>query len=298
MTSSSELDRYFGDIGDAVTLDDVRRYQKRTRDKEYRLRRQKAAQSKIDQVSPRKSWTEVKQMNAAQRTQYVRRLERFNRMPLVGSESGDVIPTRYITQARKLMRAHNKFVERETKRIEGLAPDLWEKYRAKQMGILAHEQSIGGLLTPVDISKMEKPRSLEVAKRRVANYEKRAKHKFGFYRKIQKRNMMYMLERVGEFDLSEVVRNMTSDQFDILSSVLPMWESLSVEYESTSLIRGKDADTRHDDIRSYVYKAYAIGAGRDELKTIASLERTRRKRTASAMRRFRNTPGKTGLEPK
>lgn len=280
------------------SLDDIRLLQKRTRDKEYRLRNQNADQQKIDKVSPRKPWAEVRAMTPQQRASYAKQLDNFNRhQSYVGSASGDVIPKSYITQARKLMVAHNKFVERETKRIQGIAPDLWQKYRAKQKGLLAHQESIGGLLTPVDMSRYEAPRSLEVAKRRVANFEKRAKHDFNFYRKIQKRNMMNMLETVGLWDLSELVRNMTPDQFDIASSVMPIWEILTVEYEVFSRtqpgMRPKYDRDKFEDVRSNLYKAYYVGGRykQSELDTIASLESRRRNRELSAMKRWAKTPG-------
>ena len=273
-----------------ASLDDVRKLQKRTRDKEYRLRKQGATQNKIDDVSPRKTWSEVKAMTPAQRNSYARQLDTFNKKrSFVGSESGDVIPKSYITQAKKFIRAHNKFVQAETSRIQGIAPGLWAQYRSRQKGLLAHEESIGGLLTPIDVSKMTKPRSLAVAKRRVKNFEARAKHDYAFYRKIQKRNMMKMLETVGLNDLSELVRNMTADQFDVASAIMPVWENLSVEYVAAA---SREPGTRYhvsedmcENVRSYLYKAYAIGGGYDESKTVASLERSRAKREMSGLKR-------------
>ena len=167
---------------------------------------------------------------------------------------------------------------------------MWEQYRAHQKGLLAHEESIGGLLTPIDVDKMTEPRSLAVAKRRVKNFEARNKHKFAYYRKIQKRNMMTMLDTLGLSDLSELVRNMTPDQFDVASSVLPIWELMSVEYVSAE---SRDPGTRvrpmssdaFEDIRSYLYKAHAIGGGYDELKVIARLDKTRQKREMAGVKR-------------
>ena len=281
----------------SASLDDIRKLQKRTRDKEYRLRKQNADQEKIAKVSPRKQWSEVLAMTPQQRKSYAKRLNNFNKhQAYVGSASGDVIPKRYIIQARKLMVAHNKFVERETKRIQGIAPQLWEQYRAKQKGLLAHQESVGGLLTLVDMSRYEKPRSLEVAKRRVKNFEARAKHDFKFYRRIQKRSMMSMLETLGLWDLSELVRNMTADQFDVASSVMPIWESLIIEYEEAASRKPgtrhhPDAD-RFESIRSNLYKAYYVGGRfkQSELETIASLEKTRKKRGWTATMRWAKNP--------
>lgn len=263
-----------------VSLDDIRTLQKRARDKEYRLRKQGASQESIDKVSPRESWGSVKAMTPVQRRRYAKQLDRFNKKgAYVGSASGDVIPKSYITQSRKLVKAHNKFVASETKRIQGIAPDLWEQYRARQIGILAHEASIGGLLTPIDVRKMAAPRSLEVAKRRVKNFEARNKRKFGFYRRIQRENMTAMLNELGLYDLSELVRRMGNDQFDVLSSVLPTWEVLTVHYADVS-----SGDEEYADVRSYVYKAYMLGK-KDCKRSLAGLERNRAKRNAKGMAR-------------
>lgn len=263
-----------------VSLDDISTLQKRTRDKEYRLRKQGASQESIDKVSPRESWGSVKAMTPVQRRRYAKQLDRFNKKgAYVGSASGDVIPKSYITQSRKLIKAHNKFVASETKRIQGIAPDLWEQYRARQIGILAHEASIGGLLTPIDVRKMVAPRSLEVAKRRVKNFEARNKRKFGFYRRIQRENMTAMLNELGLYDLSELVRRMGNDQFDVLSSVLPTWEVLTVHYADVS-----SGNEEYADVRSYVYKASMLGK-KDYKRSLAGLERNRAKRNAKGMAR-------------
>lgn len=263
-----------------VSLDDIRRLHKRTCDKEYRLRKQGASQDSIAKVSPRESWGSVKAMTPVQRRRYAKQLDRFNKKSAyVGSASGDVIPKSYITQSRKLIKAHNKFVASETKRIQGIAPDLWEQYRARQIGILAHKPSIGGLLTPVDVRKMVAPRSLEVAKRRVKNFEARNKRKFSYYRRIQRENMTAMLNELGLYDLSELVRRMSNDQFDVLSSVLPMWEVLTVHYADVS-----SDNEEYADVRAYVYKASMLGK-KDYKRSLAGLERNRAKRNAKGMAR-------------
>ena len=278
-----------------ASFDDVRKYQRRTQNKEYRLRKKGAAQEKIGKVSPLKPWSEIKTMNARQRSSYIKQLDNFNknaRFVVAKSKDSDLIPKQYITQAKKLMQAHNKFVAKETKRIKGLAPDLWDEYRAKQKGILAHEESIGGLLTPIDTSKLEPPRSLAAAKRRVASYEKRTKRNFDFYRKIQKRNMMKMLDTLGLYDLSELVRNMTKNQFDIASSILPVWENLSPEYVSV----GESVGDPYQNIRSYLYKAYSMGRGSDETQDVVRLEKNRAGRERAGIRRANKELEKTHNE--
>ena len=236
-----------------ASLDEIRKLQKRARDKEYRLRKQGASQGNIAQVSPRKDWAEVKAMNARQRNSYAKKLSNWNtKARFVGSVSGDVIPRKYLDQASHLIAERNRFIRKETKRIQGIAPDLWAQYQEKQKGVLK-SGGIGGLLSPIDLRKLEPPRSLEAAKARVKRYEKRNKHDFAYYRKIQQKNMRTMMNKLGLYDLSELVRSMSSEQFDVLSSVLPTWERLTLEYYAGGT---KAAGTpEYDDIRSYVYKA-------------------------------------------
>ena len=257
-----------------ATLDDVRKLQKRARDKEYRLRTQGADQANIDKVSPRVGWGEVKGMSKAQLNTYAKQLDRFNKKArYVGSESGDVIPTKYIDQVTRMVKEQNKFVRRETKRIKGLAPDLWNQYRASQQGVLAREEAVGGLLTPVDPRKLERPRSLNVAKRRVKSYKKMRKHDFDFYRRIQRKNMVSMLQTLNQYDLAELVRNMSADRFDVLSSILPTWDLLSIEYYDPS-----SQSAAYEDVRAYVYKAHALNRKTPESKIIDNLERNREAR--------------------
>lgn len=265
-----------------ATLDDVRVLQKRARDKEYRIRKQGASQANIVQVSPRKNWSEVKGMTKQQLNAYARRLNSFNKNSrYVGSASGDVIPKKFLTQANKLIREHNKFVASEVKRIQGIAPELWEQYREKQRGILKND-GIGGLLTPIDVSKLAKPRSLDVAKRRVKSFEKRSRRTYNFYRKIQRKNMQAMMNQLGLYDLSDLVRSMTNEQFDVLSSVLPIWERLSPEYYA----KGESAGTpQYDDVRAYVYKAYAVGSGKPDVDIYTKLDAGIKARSKRARKR-------------
>lgn len=252
-----------------ASLDEIRKLQKRARDKEYRLRKQGASQGNIAQVSPRQDWSAVKSMNSKQRNAYAKKLGNFNKKAkLVGSVSGDVIPRKYLDQASRLIAEHNKFVRKEAKRIQGIAPDLWAQYVETQKGVLKTD-GIGGLLTTIDVKKMNNPRSLEAAKARVKRYEKRNKRDFAFYRKIQKKNMRAMMNTLGLYDLSELVRTMSAEQFDVLSSVLPTWDRLTPEYYAGGTKAAGMPE--YDDIRSYVYKAMALNEP-DEAAVYSALD--------------------------
>lgn len=264
-----------------ATLDDVRKLQKRARDKEYRIRKQGADRANIARVSPRQDWVQVKAMTPRQLNAYARKLNKFNtKARYVGSESGDVIPKKYLDQANSLIKSHNKFVRKERERIAGIAPDLWDKYRASQEGIIK-QNGIGGVLTEIDLNKLEPPRSLDVAKRRVKSFQRRAKHDFAYYRKIQRKNMMKQLYTIGEYDLAELVRSMGKEQFDVLSNVLPMWQRLELEYYDPT-----QTETAYADLRSYVYRAWGTAyPSSSPVEVQSRLEKTRVKRDAAGRKR-------------
>lgn len=275
-----------------ATLDDVRKLQKRARDKEYRIRKQAKAvgyipgqknvlASNISTISPRQDWNQVKDMSPVQLNRYARQLSNFNtKAKFVGSASGDVIPKKYLDQALRLIKSRNKFVRAERARIAGIAPDLWEQYRVQQEGILK-KSGIGGFLTEIDVSKLEPPRSLAAAKRRVKSFQSRAKHDFAFYRKIQRRNMISQLYSIGEYDLAELVRSMNRDQFDLLSSVLPMWQRLEIEYYDPT-----EEKAARQDVRSYVYKAWGTAyPGTDPVALETRLDKNIDKRAEAGRRR-------------
>lgn len=276
-----------------ATLDDVRKLQKRARDKEYRLRKQSydlgytdsmahTLDANIREASPRKDWAEVKSMNKRELNSYARKLDKFNtKTRLTGSESGDIIPTKYLDQAKRYAKAHNKLVDKAEKRLKNLAPDLYKEYVTKQQGILKNE-GIGGVMTKIDPKKMTKPRSLAVAKRRVENFKKRSRRDFDYYRRIQRKNMMKQLNTLGEYELSELVRSMNNRQFDVLSSVLPTWEHLEIEYyDPTQTVH----ESARGNIRSYVYQAWGTGLKGDQADINARLDKTRAKRDAVGRKR-------------
>lgn len=243
-----------------MNINDVSRLQKRARDKEYRLRKEGASRANIGEVSPRKSWAEVKAMTPQQLNRYGRSLNNFNKNArYTGSTSGDVIPTKMVHQITDLVKQRNKFINRERSRIEAASPKSWLEFKKAQRGILAHNKEGMGLLTPVDPKKLTKPSSLNAAKRRVKSLQRQRKHDYGYYRRIQRKNMVTQLKRLGYDYLAHVVKYMKNDNFDVLSTITPVWEEMAEPYAD---VLG-DADGRYnmtnEKIEQYILFAASFG---------------------------------------
>lgn len=252
---------------------DVSRAQKRARDKEYRLRKQGAGREAIAGISPRKPWAEIKSMTPSQQQAYARRLDAWSRNSrYTGVKSGSVIPTKLIDQAKRLQQKRNQFIYSERKRIRDIAPSEWDKYYRNREGILARGEDIVGLLAPIDVKKMEPPASVQVARRRIKRFEERNKHKFSYYRGLQRSAMEQILWKLDQYELAEVVHQMKNDAFDLLSTVYASWDTLKFEYNPKG--EGPEFEDPYGQFRSYVERALFITRGKDsKAKDIVDIQK-------------------------
>lgn len=252
---------------------DVSRVQKRARDKEYRLRKQGATRESIGSISPRKSWAEIKSMTPAQQQAYARQLNAWNKKArYTVVESRNVIPANLIDQAKRLQEKRNQFIYSERERIRGIAPGEWDKYYRNREGILAKGEDIVGLLAPIDVKKMEPPASVQVARRRIKRFEERNKHKFSYYRRLQRSAMEQMLWKLDQYELAEVVHQMNNDAFDLLSTVYASWDSLKFQYNPKG--EGSEFEDPYGQFRSYVERALFIARDKDsKAKDIVDIQK-------------------------
>lgn len=266
---------------------DVSRVQKRARDKEYRLRKQGAGKEAIASISPRKSWAEIKSMTPLQQQAYARHLDAWNRNSrYTGVKSGNVIPTKLIDQAKRLQQKRNQFIYSERERIRGIAPSEWDKYYRNREGILAKGEDIVGLLAPIDVKKMEPPASVQVARRRIKRYEERNKRKFSYYRGLQRSAMETMLWKLDQYELAEVVHQMSNDAFDLLSTVYASWDTLKYEYHPKGEV--VTFEDPYGQFRGYVERALSITQGKDVVDIQKNMERVAGRRADRARKRAKD----------
>lgn len=252
---------------------DVSRVQKRARDKEYRLRKQGATRESIGGISPRKEWSEVKAMTPVQQQAYARQLNAWNKKArYTVVESGNAIPSNLIGQAKRLQEKRNQFIYGERERIRGIAPGEWDKYYRNREGILAKGEDIIGLLSPIDVTKMEPPASVQVARRRIKRFEERNKHKFSYYRGLQRSSMEQILWKLDQYELAEVVHQMPNDAFDLLSTVYASWDILKFEYNPKG--EGSEFEDPYGQFRGYVERALFITRGKNsKAKDIVDIQK-------------------------
>lgn len=263
---------------------DVSRMQKRARDKEYRLRKQGATREAIAGISPRKSWKEIQAMSPAQQQRYAKQLDTWNRKSrYTVVYSGNVIPTNLIDQAKRLQQKRNQFIYSERERIRGIAPGEWDRYYSNREGILAKGEDIIGLLAPIDVKKMEPPASLQIAHRRIKRFEERNKHKFSYYRGLQRSAMEQMLWKLDQYELAEVVHQMDNDAFDLLSTVYASWDTLKFAYDPRG--EGNEFEEPYGQFRSYVERALSITQGKDVVTIQKNMERVAGRRAHRARER-------------
>lgn len=263
---------------------DVSRIQKRARDKEYRLRKQGATRESIAEISPRKSWAEIKSMTPTQQQDYAKRLGVWNRTArYTGVSSGNVIPTALIDQAKRLQQKRNQFIYSERERIRGIAPGEWDKYYSNREGILAKGEDIVGMLVPIDVKKMEPPASVQVAHRRIKRFEERNKHKFSYYRGLQRTAMEKMLWKLDQYELAEVVHQMSNDAFDLLSTVYASWDTIKYEYHPKG--EGVTFEDPYGKFRGYVERALSVTQGKDVVTIQKNMERVAGRRADRARER-------------
>lgn len=275
---------------------DVSRVQKRARDKEYRLRKHGATCESIGGISPRKEWSEVKAMTPVQQQAYARQLNAWNKKArYTVVESGNVIPSNLIDQAKRLQEKRNRFIYGERDRIRGIAPGEWDKYYRNREGILAKGEDIAGLLTPIDVKKMEPPASVQVARRRIKRFEERNKHKFSYYRGLQRSAMEQMLWKLDQYELAEVVHQMSNDAFDLLSTVYASWDVLKFEYNPKG--EGSEFEDPYGQFRSYVERALFITRSKDsKAKDIVDIQKNMERVAGRRANRARERAKAAGIE--
>ena len=141
---------------------------------------------------------------------------------------------------------------------------------------MAKGEDIIGLLAPIDVKEMEPPASVQVAHRRIKRFEERNKHKFSYYRGLQRSAMEQILWKLDQYELAEVVHQMKNDAFDLLSTVYASWDTLKFEYNPKG--EGVTFEDPYGQFRGYVERALSITQGKDIVDIQKNMERVATKR--------------------
>ena len=241
-------------------IDQIRRLQKNVRDKEYRLRKKGAADSSAALNSPRQPWSSVKTMTKSQLNAYGRELERYKAREnrLVVLKSGETISKSTLDKIDELTAKWNARARAERERIGGLTEDASDiiKKRIEQNRSRLRGTVFGSI---ADLENLEMPTTVAAAKYRLAQLEDMNNLSFAKRRAGQRRNMVSILDQMGEYGLATMVRNMTNNQFDVLSATKNIWEWINMYYKPKEAKGREDAgrfdDMGHERVASMIYEA-------------------------------------------
>lgn len=278
----------------AISRDELSKLTKRTRDKEYRLRRNGASPAEVQDVSPRVEWNRVKRMGARQRAAYAKRLEAFNSRDnaLAVLESGEVIDKKVLTRAEQARRKWNMLAERERKRITSLQADAEEKLKSR-LYIVGRNVRGNVLGSITEIAPMEKPKTKRGALKRAERLEEMVNRTFAQRRTNQRKNMVEILHQLNQHDLAYMVSNMKSENFDVLSTLSGVWNLLDIWYvpkEERDRARPMgNEDIMAKSVRDLVYQAQTYGMTPEKAENrIRGYRRNEDKRIEDATRRATN----------
>lgn len=239
----------------AYSLKYVSKLQKRTRDKEYRLRTKGADQANVEAASPRVDWSHVKRMSARERDNYARRLMSFNKRDnrLVPLASGEIIPYTLVQRmetARKKINKKARIQRAKINAIKSSFRDLPEK--------TISQPSVGGL---TEIGKMLLPKTKRGAVERVKKMEAAGKRTRNMRRSLERTNMAKMLRAMNREDLALAIERMGSKAFDAMSARSDIWNVAMMLYEtgqkySSDRIRAYEEDTPFSNLEETISTGY------------------------------------------
>lgn len=262
----------------------LQRLQKNARNKEYRLRKKGADPLRLDEMSPRLPASEVAKMDAREQRAYARRLRHFNQRDnqLSVLDNGMLLPTRTVRAIEAERQRYNQMAQRSLERIDALARGtrIPERYgtvreRLRMRGITHNGQRIGGTMAAGRVTEVRRPdlTSRGQAERILSKLrEMNRVTTDANRRRLAKRSAVEMLNAMGESKLANIVRNMTADQWDVLSTATNFWDMLEVDYDPNSFASwakegmserryNEYADNNADFLKSLNYNATSGDAG-------------------------------------
>lgn len=233
----------------------VRNAQKRARDKEYGLRQKVMASggtreeafSQVAAVSPRLDAASVASMSARQQRAYVKRLEGFvsRQNSYEVALNRELISSSSVRRMESMRQTYNRMAEARERRIDRLTKGttIRERYgtvgeaRMRQQGDLTlNGQRIGGTLSmgrTAKLGKMEPPATARSAQRRERMLRDMTRAGADSdRRKLVRRTVEQMLLLQGDVTTANRIRNLSNDQFDVLTTVTNFMSMLTTKFDS------------------------------------------------------------------
>lgn len=239
---------------------ELRKLQKNARNKEYRMRQLGASTQAVGFASPRAAMTDVRKMNARQRSAYAAKLKAFNarenRLSVAAYEGT-------VKSINAWAGEYNKHARNERKRIESIPIDYsvsgatgnikpisqWKRERGleerdprtgKPTGrVFVTRGQIHGSVSELSPKSMTKPKDLKTALRREETVRKMAELAFAERRTMLRQSVDEMIRAWGDDELADKVKGLTDAQFDVLIHETNFMAEAAVAYSPFSERKNK-----------------------------------------------------------
>ena len=260
------------------------RLQKRARDKESRLRVKGASESAISMVSPRLDAATVANMTSREQRNYAARLRNFNKREnrILVLESGETVKYKEYQRLVSKAREYNRMIQRQARGIERAAQtispsrsDYLEKVEELRLlagrpaGMSADEYArrlkdvrVMGRIGHFEMTEPPASKRALAARKRMlsemADPRTTARRRRALRKAIRK-----MLVETGRKDLWDEVRRMSDTQFDVMVTVTPFMDNLSIDYNASTLLisHGRDRDEVLAEALAGIEESYALLSG-------------------------------------
>lgn len=212
----------------------VSRMQKRTRDKEYSLRKRGAVGIRMG--SPRLNYSEVRGMTTTQLKAYARRLEKWNTSKMTVLQSGDVVKVEELKKIRQNIKIYNTKIRRER-----------ERYEARQRERVAKGRQDEVKTYPLHEVTYRRPVSASHAKTLEAKSQKWAKRNPRKLMAGRRRSAVAMLRAVGLDKEAGRVSNMRTEDLEQLIDNYGLLDDLALWYRADHETMSRQIRSNPDD---------------------------------------------------
>ena len=198
--------------------------QKRARDKEWHLKKRGATPASME--SPRINYSEVRGMTTQQLNAYSRKLAKWNKTPKTVLANGDVVNSSVIATYRKNVTIHNKRTRQQLRKLK--SHEISSRAR-EILGTPVNGEDLHGAVGLQEID-YRKPTSAKAAYRLEKKSKKWKNVNYKRRLKSQRHSAMAMLQSLGMEHEANQVRNMPSENFEILVRAEGLLDDLSLWY--------------------------------------------------------------------
>lgn len=229
----------------------LQQWQKRARDKESRIRAKGATPESVAILSPRKSWQDVQNMSAPEKRSYIAKLKKFTsrQTKVVVTDQHVALSASTLSSTQAAVASYNAKVRKTRERIDNIKVDrripgagnistIKQRQRERNLereGTKGKFRVRGAAASALyEITVEEPPANEDVAKRRNKQMLEMDKRTWAEKREKLRDSAIDMLRRIGDDEMADYIKAMTTTQWEVLSQRTDFFDSLAVAYHPSA----------------------------------------------------------------